>query len=137
MSATTVEQEWAQTNNVMIRHWAAPLRLLQTDGHVSGVEFARTRADATGRAFPAGGTFTLAADMVLKAVGQKFMPGSLDLATEDGRIAVDQERRTALSGVWAGGDCVAGIDLTVAAVEDGKQAAESISRYLMGTADHG
>ena len=137
MSATSVEQEWAQTNNVMIRHWAAPLRLLQADGHVSGVEFARTRADATGRAVPAGSTFTLAADMVLKAVGQTFMPGSLDLATEDGRIAVDQERRTALPGVWAGGDCVAGVDLTVAAVEDGKQAAESICRYLLETANHG
>jgi glutamate synthase (NADPH/NADH) small chain len=35
--------------------------------------------------------------------------------------------------VWAGGDCVyGGKDLTVAAVEDGKQAAESINRVLAG-----
>jgi len=137
MSATAVEQEWAQTNNVLIRHWAAPLRLLESDGYVLGVEFARTRADATGRAIPAGGTFTLLADMVLKAVGQLFVGGELGLAIEDGRIAVDDERRTALPGIWAGGDCVAGVDLTVTAVEDGKQAAESINRYLMETADHG
>jgi glutamate synthase (NADPH/NADH) small chain len=33
--------------------------------------------------------------------------------------------------IWAGGDCVdGGEDLTVASVEDGKQAAESIHRSL-------
>ena len=38
-----------------------------------------------------------------------------------------------MPGVWAGGDCVAGgHDLTVVAVEDGKLAAESINRALMG-----
>ena len=55
----------------------------------------------------------------------------LDLAS--GRIAVDAERRTSLAGVWAGGDCAAGgRDLTVVAVEDGKQAALSINRALLG-----
>ena len=40
-----------------------------------------------------------------------------------------------MPGVWAGGDCVAGSkDLTVAAVEDGKQAALSIDRHLRATA---
>jgi glutamate synthase (NADPH/NADH) small chain len=53
------------------------------------------------------------------------------LALEGGRITVDAERRTTLPGVWAGGDCVAGgQDLTVSAVEDGKQAALSIDRAL-------
>ena len=50
---------------------------------------------------------------------------------EHGRITVDAERRTSLPGVWAGGDCIAGgKDLTVTAVEDGKQAALSIDRAL-------
>ncbi len=136
MSATGAEQEWAQTNGIAIRHWAAPLRLLERDGRVSGVEFARTQADAAGRALPAGGTFTIEADMVLTAVGQVFVPGTLDLALEDGRIAVDAERRTVLAGVWAGGDCIAGADLTVVAVQDGKIAAESIHRALQERA-HG
>ena len=53
------------------------------------------------------------------------------LAFEKGRLAVDAERRTSVPGIWAGGDCVAGgQDLTVAAVEDGKQAALSIDRAL-------
>ena len=55
----------------------------------------------------------------------------LELAS--GRIAIDSERRTTLPGVWAGGDCAAaGRDLTVVAVEDGKQAALSINRALLG-----
>ena len=55
--------------------------------------------------------------------------GGIEL--QGGRIRVDAERRTTLPLVWAGGDCVAGgQDLTVAAVEDGKIAAESIHRAL-------
>ena len=50
---------------------------------------------------------------------------------EKGRIRIDGERRTSVPGIWAGGDCAAGgQDLTVAAVEDGKQAALSIDRAL-------
>jgi glutamate synthase (NADPH/NADH) small chain len=136
MSATWKEQEWAKTNGVRIRHWAAPHRLLGRDANLTGVEFMRTRADETGRAVPTGETFTLEADMVLKAVGQVFVAGplaadgTLMLATEDGRIAVDAERRTSVPRVYAGGDCVAGVDLTVAAVQDGKIAAAAIHRQL-------
>jgi dihydropyrimidine dehydrogenase (NAD+) subunit PreT len=47
------------------------------------------------------------------------------------RIVVDEERKTSLPGVWAGGDCVhGGADLTVSAVQDGKLAALSIDRFL-------
>jgi dihydropyrimidine dehydrogenase (NAD+) subunit PreT len=138
MSATDDEQEWAQTNGVRIRHWATPHRLLGEAGRVTGVEFARTTPDASGRAVPTGETYTLPADMVLKAVGQLFVADplgdgdTLPLAVSDGRIAVDADRRTSLEGVYAGGDCVAGVDLTVSAVQDGKVAAEAIHHYLGG-----
>ncbi len=131
MSATSAEQDWARANGVMIRHWATPRRLLHApDGHLERVEFSRTVADAAGHAMALGATFTLAADMVLKAIGQVFRPGGLELDIEAGRIAVDADRRTSMAGVWAGGDCVAGLDLTVSAVQDGKLAAESIHRAL-------
>jgi glutamate synthase (NADPH/NADH) small chain len=74
--------------------------------------------------------------MVFKAIGQAFQPDSLETGGErleltKGRIVVDQGRRTSLEDVWAGGDCIdGGEDLTVAAVEDGKVAAESIDRFL-------
>jgi len=72
-----------------------------------------------------------------KAIGQTLTPASFGgdgvLNGKDGRILVDKERRTSAAGVWAGGDCVyGGDDLTVGAVEDGKQAARSIDAALKG-----
>lgn len=133
MSATRHEQELAEINGVVIRHWARPMRLLGSDGRLQAVEFERTGGD--GRA-----GFTLPADQLFKAIGQKLLRSELDGAADllefaDGRIAVDAEFRTSLDGVWAGGDCVrAGQDLTVVAVEHGKRAARSIHLHLTGAA---
>ena len=53
--------------------------------------------------------------------------------TRTGKFAVNAEYETSLQGVWAGGDCInSGEDLTVQAVEDGKQAAIAIHRKLTG-----
>ena len=50
---------------------------------------------------------------------------------EAGKIAVNSNYETSLAGVWAGGDCIrSGEDLTVQAVEDGKQAALAINEKL-------
>ncbi len=50
-------------------------------------------------------------------------------------IVVDADGRTSMPGVWAGGDCVVGgEDLTVAAVANGRDAAESIHRALLAGA---
>ena len=46
-------------------------------------------------------------------------------------IVVDDEGRTSVDGVWAGGDCVnSGEDLTVTAVAQGRDAALSIHKSL-------
>ena len=69
--------------------------------------------------------------MVFKAVGQTFVPlgqGGPELAA--GRIAVGPNGQTSLPDVWAGGDCVAGEDLTVQAVQDGKLAARAMDLFL-------
>jgi dihydropyrimidine dehydrogenase (NAD+) subunit PreT len=136
MKASEWEQELAQTNGVKIMLWAQPIRLLAgPDGNVHAVALERTRVQ-DGRLGGTGEIVTLAADMVFKAIGQTFVPAPLngsgeEIRLEGGRIAVDAERRTSMAGVWAGGDCAAGgEDLTVAAVEDGKVAAESIHRAL-------
>ncbi len=137
MSATRHEQEFAQVNGVTIKHWARPVRVLGRDGRAREVEFEYTRLDENGRLAGTGDTFALLADMVFKAIGQTFVPtplhnGSADVLelTDSGRIAVNDDRRTSLSDVWAGGDCVPGQDLTVAAVQDGKVAAHAIDRAL-------
>ena len=77
-----------------------------------------------------GETFTLPADQVLKAIGQTLAaPPGLEIA--GGKIEVDAEGRTSRPGVWAGGDCASGgEDLTVTAVAQGRDAAESIHRAL-------
>jgi glutamate synthase (NADPH/NADH) small chain len=133
MGASEYERELAQTDGVRIKFNAMPKRLLAADGKVTGIEFEYT-ADRNGRLAGTGETFTLDADMVFKAIGQTFVPAVLDndaIELQGGRIAVDEERRTNLKDVWAGGDCIAGgEDLTVVAVEDGKIAAESINRAL-------
>ncbi|MCB4363897.1 NAD(P)-dependent oxidoreductase [Hydrogenophaga taeniospiralis] len=132
MSASRVEQQWAQTNGVRIRHWAAPQELLCEDGAVTGMRFAAT-ALRDGQLVETGETFTLEADMVLKAIGQTYVtePVGKAIALQGGRIATDAVGRTSLARVWAGGDCRAGgRDLTVEAVEHGKVAALSIHEAL-------
>ena len=70
MGASEKEQAWAQTNGVRIKHWARPVRLLQQDGALTAVEFEYTRLDERGGVLGTGERFTLAADMVFKAIGQ-------------------------------------------------------------------
>jgi len=137
MGASGYEQELALVNGVVIRHWARPVAVYAADGALRAVSFAATAVE-DGRLVDTGETFELPADQLFRAIGQVFVPqvleGSHDvLELEGGRIAVDFERRTSLPDVWAGGDCAAGgRDLTVVAVEDGKQAALSINRMLQG-----
>ncbi len=138
MNASRYEQELAQTRGVHIRCNLAPKRILATNGHVSGIELERT-ATVDGRLVGTGETVIVEADQVFKAIGQAFDPAGIasdgseaqGLATENGRIKVDAERRTSLPDVWAGGDCVVGgEDLTVVATEHGKVAAMSIHAAL-------
>ncbi|WP_372399982.1 NAD(P)-dependent oxidoreductase [Azospirillum sp. HJ39] len=126
MGATPWEQELAQTEGVVLKTFAAPKEI----GNAS-ITFERTRL-ADGTLAGTGETFTLRADMVLKAVGQTLSADPLSgLEIAGGKIAVDAAYRTTLAKVWAGGDCVAtGEDLTVQSVQDGKLAALSIHSHL-------
>lgn len=132
MPASGAEQEWAQTNGVTIHPWAAPREVLCEGGQVRGIRFVAT-ALQDGKLVETDETFELEADMVLKAIGQSYLPEPAGKAIrlEGGRIAIDAEGRTSAARVWAGGDCCAGRrDLTVEAVEGGKLAAASIHAAL-------
>ena len=138
MNASDYEQHIAQTSGVKIKHDAQPVRLIGENGRLQAIEFEYTRAGGDGRLESTGERFTIAADVVFKAIGQKLVPeplGDSDAALDmvKGRVRVDDRRRSSLAGVWAGGDCIdGGDDLTVAAVEDGKIAAHSIDDALGG-----
>ena len=133
MSASNAEQDWAQTHGVTLHHWLAPEEIVGADGQASGVRFAH-QALVDGKQQATGETHTLAADTVLKAIGQGLgnpVLAQAGLALQDGRIATDAVGQTNLPGVWAGGDCRAGgLDLTVEAVEHGKQSARAIHQHL-------
>jgi len=133
MGASDYEKNLAQTNGVTIRTFARPLKILGR-GHVSGVLFERTARDDYGSLADTGETYTLDADVVFKAIGQRLRDGVLEdgsIRMQAGKIIVDENRATSLAGVWAGGDCVVGgDDLTVSAVQHGKVAAIAIDRFL-------
>lgn len=138
MGATAHEQDIAKANQVRLLTWAQPDEvLLDEQGRVCGMRFARTHLDE-GRLQPTGETFELAADAIFKAIGQTFDEHALSdasgqlLARDGDRIRVDEQMRTSLPGVYAGGDCTQlGQDLTVQAVQHGKLAAQAIHAQLM------
>jgi glutamate synthase (NADPH/NADH) small chain len=131
MNASEFEQDLASSKGVIIRHWLAPKSIVANNGKVAGIEVEYT-ALAEGRLVTTGETGVIAADQIFKAIGQTFEASGLGaLRMENGRIAIDAEGQTSIEGVWAGGDCVlGGDDLTVSAVAQGRDAAESINRML-------
>ena len=138
MGATGHEQDIAKANQVRLMTWAQPQELLLDEqGRVRGMRFARTRLEG-GRPVSTGESFDLAADAVFKAIGQTFDESALSdplahaLKRAGDRIEVDEQLRTSVPGVYAGGDCTSlGQDLTVQAVQHGKLAAEAIHAQLM------
>ncbi|RUT30218.1 NAD(P)-dependent oxidoreductase [Arsenicitalea aurantiaca] len=131
MNASDWEQDLATSRGVVIRHWLAPLRVLTEDGRVSGIELEYTQL-VDGRLQGMGHTTSIPADQIFKAIGQTLEPRHAEgLTLIGGRIEIDAEGRTSRPGIWAGGDCVAtGDDLTVTAVAQGRDAAQSIHLAL-------
>jgi glutamate synthase (NADPH/NADH) small chain len=123
MKASDYEQELALTRGVVIRTEMQPKSVVVEDGRVTGMIFERN-----------GETALIPCDQIFKAIGQTLddaIAASSVLELTGGRITVDAEGRTSMAKVWAGGDCVAtGDDLTVTAVAQGRDAAESIHRML-------
>ena len=96
-----------------------------TDGSAEFVELPET-------------AFELEADLVLLAMGftgpvksRLLTDLSLELDSR-GNIATDGAHRTAVEGVFAAGDAHRGASLIVWAIREGRDAAESIDRWLGG-----
>ena len=133
MNASGFEQDLAASKGVTIRHWLAPKRVVVQFGKVEGIELSYMALDASGNLKPTGETTTIACDQVFKAIGQTLATDGEGVTITGGKIEVDAEGRTSMAKVWAGGDCATGgDDLTVTAVAEGRDAAESIHRFLSG-----
>ncbi|MBE0452280.1 NAD(P)-dependent oxidoreductase [Roseovarius autotrophicus] len=126
MNASRYEQDLAASKGVRIITNASPVAV-HGNGAVREIEFEYTDDDLR----PTGERFRLAADQVLRAIGQRLAGADLP-EREGGKIRVSGAGRTSLARVWAGGDCAAGgDDLTVTAVAEGRDAAEDIHAMLM------
>ena len=118
MAASEYEQALAKKHDVQIQYNMSPKRLIADDSHVTAMEFDVMKSQNDGSLKASGENITLKADVVFKAIGQKLVTEGLtdnnSLEIEKGRIVVDEQRKTSLSKVWAGGDCVLdGDNLTV------------------------
>ncbi len=139
MPASKYEQNLAKKHEIQIHYNLTPKRLLSTDNHVTEVEFDVIQPQNSKSLTAGGEVAMLRADAVFKAIGQQLVTKGLvdnnTLQLEKGRIVVDEHRKTSLTKVWAGGDCVlGGKNLTVSAVQDGKLAAISIDQTLIAGA---
>ena len=133
MNASVYEQELATTKGVVIRHNVMPVKIKRRGGRTVAI-ICEKSDEAGGTLKGTGETFEITCDTIFKAIGQTYVDATGNaLKLEKGRIVVDAEKRSSVKGVWAGGDCIfGGTDLTVASVDDGRRAAESIHATLMG-----
>jgi len=139
MPAFRHEVEAAREEGVQFEWLTLPVKLLG-DVHVEAVECLRTRLvedPKGGRPRPEvieGTEFTVPADMVILAIGQRtredFLEQIPNLALQNGLIQVDEHFRTSHPKVFAGGDCINGGGTVVEAVQHGKLAAQAIDQLV-------
>ena len=132
MNASEVEQNQSTSKGVNIRHWMKPVEVTRSDSGSLFVKMEYTGLSG-GRLAGTGKFQTFEVDQLFKAIGQTLEAGDAlaGITLEKGRIKVDASFRTSNPSVWAGGDCTAGgDDLTVTAVAQGRDAAESIHAAL-------
>lgn len=105
---------------------------------VTCVKMELSEPDASGRARPVviqGSEFDIEADVVIMALGTS--PNPLIKATTDGLevnnhggIITDENGKTSVTAVYAGGDAVTGAATVILAMGAGKTAAKAIDEYL-------
>ncbi len=143
MPASPWEVAEARQEGVEISHRWGIKEIVAPQGTVTGVVLKAVERvfDEAGRFAPTyreEETTTREADVVILAIGQKadlkFITEADGLKlTPRGLIEADPDTlATSREGVFAGGDVVSGPYIAIAAVAAGREAAESIHRYLNG-----
>lgn len=144
MPATVEEIEEAINEGVAINFLVAPVKVISSNGKLTGVEFRRMKLgdiDESGRARPVpieGSEFTVEVDTLITAIGQQPDISSLisnnELKfTKSNTIEVDPETLyTGVKGIFTGGDVINGPTTVIKAMSDGKIAASMIHKYIKG-----
>ena len=138
------EIENAEEEGLVCKFLAAPLRFNGDEkGWVKSMECRAMELgppDASGRRRPIpikGSEFTMETDTVIIAIGQTPNPiiqrttEGLEANPKRGTIIVDENGKTSLDGVYAGGDVATGAATVISAMGMGKKAAKAIHEYLM------
>ncbi len=142
MPARREEIAHAEEEGVEFRFLENPSRIIGDDsGRVKAVEvlsYELGAPDESGRRRPVaipGSEHTVECDAVIVALGngsnplmEKTTPGLA--ADKRGRIVADENGKTSLPAVWAGGDIVLGAATVILAMGEGRKAAASINEYL-------
>jgi heterodisulfide reductase subunit A-like polyferredoxin len=144
MPAWEEEIRAAEAEGVKITYLAAPQEVLTHEGRVRGLRCIRmelTEPDSSGRRRPVpvpGSEFELACDQIIPAIGQRPDLSALEEVaglsfSRYGTAEADAVTyATGRAGVFAGGDLLTGPWVAIGAVAAGKEAAESILRYIDG-----
>lgn len=142
MPARAEEIENAEEEGVTFEFLTSPLRLLGNERRtVKSIECVRmrlTEPDKSGRKRPMpieGSNFMMDVDSVILAIGRTPNPiikqTTEDLVTADwGGIIVDENGKTSLNAVYAGGDIVTGEATVISAMGAGRKAAKAIHEFL-------
>ncbi|OFV67232.1 MAG: dihydropyrimidine dehydrogenase subunit A [Candidatus Syntrophoarchaeum caldarius] len=147
MPARREEIENAEEEGVEFKFLTTPTKYIGDDeGCVRAVECIRMEpgeVDDSGRQRPvpvAGSEFTIEADTVIVAIGQR--PNPLIPTTTQGletgkirNIIADESGRTSIKGVFAGGDATTGAATVILAMGAGVRAARAIAEYIEGCKD--
>jgi len=144
LPARKEEIENAEEEGLVCRFLAAPLRFIGDEkGWVKAMDCQCMELgppDQSGRRRPIpikGSEFTMETDTVIIAIGQTPNPiiqrttEGLEVNPKHGTIPVDENGKTNLEGVYAGGDVVTGAATVISAMGAGKTAAKAIHEYLM------
>jgi heterodisulfide reductase subunit A-like polyferredoxin len=144
MPAWEEERVAAEAEGVKISYLSAPQEILTEEGNVVGLRCIRMELgepDSSGRRRPIpvpGSEYDIDADQVIAAIGQTPDLSALeDIAglsfSRWGTVEADTlHYATGRDGVFAGGDLQTGPWIAIGAVAAGREAAESIVRYLDG-----
>ena len=144
MPARKEEVENAEEEGIIFKFLANPTRFIGDEkGWVRQMECIRMKLgppDESGRRRPIpikGSEFVMDVDTVIVAIGRTPNP-IIQRTTEGlevtrwGTIVTDENGKTSLEGVYAGGDIVTGEATVISAMGAGKKAARAIHEYLMG-----
>ena len=116
----------------VVFHWLSTIDRVEPDGLV----IEQMELDDDGFPQPTGRTERLEAESVVLALGQdtdlSFLSDASALQVSRGTIDTDSAFATTRSGVFAGGDVVAGDRSVTIAIGHGRRAAESIDDWLVG-----